>query len=103
MGRQLFEKEGLYLHKRPWKEREKKNLQKERQKEREEGVLEEWTTLAKPLRDKSCGEERVLWAGIWPGVYSKQMENNRLQINWWHGNDSSVKSHGGEEKGDKRE
>lgn len=66
MGRQLFEKEGLYLHKRPWKGKKtyrkkdrarKQEREKEREKrrrKRKRGVGE-WTALAKLLRDKSCG------------------------------------------------
>lgn len=37
---------------------------------------------------ETCGQ------GFWPRVSSKQMENNRLQINWCHGNNSPVKYHG---------
>lgn len=66
MGRQLFEKEGLYLHKRPWKGKTYRKKDRMREQEREEDrkregknkrekVGGEWTTLAKPLGDKSCG------------------------------------------------
>lgn len=89
--------------------REKNNRKKDRMREKErekkkraKGVLGEWTTLAKPLGDKSCGQDQVFWAGIWPQVPSKQMENNRLRVNRWQGNDSSVKSYCGEREDGKK-
>lgn len=55
------------------------------------GDLEEWTKLAKPLQDKSCDWDQGFCAGACPLVPLKQMKNNRVCVNGWQSNDSSVK------------